>query len=211
VAQYRRKPLFRRVGRELNDHLLRATGLVPRTRQCFSRQSAACDSVQPAGQEMSVKLLRIFWFGEVVTVAELVCMSAAWVSAGRPRAIVHTPRFMGIGIKIMDEGRRIRHTTATRIGDLCANRTYFSGQWLMIDSYRLECPAVERPIRFVCSSAWQICSAHSSAKKRTMRAAFREYRLPDHPMSLGLDPRLPERSGLGPMPVPRNRAARCPG
>jgi hypothetical protein len=59
---------------------------------------------RPTGGPRDVSAIaQDFWFGEVVTIAEHVCMRAAWVSARRLGFIVHTPRFMGIGIKIMDE------------------------------------------------------------------------------------------------------------
>ena len=75
---------------------------------------------RPTGGPRDVSAIaQDFWFGEVVTIAEHVCMGAPWVSARRLRVIVHAPRFMGIGIKIMDGERGIRHTAATRIGGHC--------------------------------------------------------------------------------------------
>jgi hypothetical protein len=84
--------------------------------------------LRPTGGPRDVSAIaQDFWFGEVVTIAEQVCVGAAWVSEGHPGAIVHTSRFMSIGIKVMDGGRRIRHTAGTRIDGRCANWTYFNG------------------------------------------------------------------------------------
>jgi len=100
--------------------------------------------LRPTGGPRDVSAIaQDFWFGEVVTIAEHVYMGVAWVSARRPGIIVHAPPFMGIGIKIAGGGRRIRHATGTRIAGFVPNKTYFKGQWLMIDSYRLECPAFD--------------------------------------------------------------------
>ena len=76
--------------------------------------------LRPTGGPRDVgAIAQDFWFGEVVTIAEHVRMSDTWIRATRPGIIVDALRFMGIGIKIMDGGRRIRHTAATRIGGHC--------------------------------------------------------------------------------------------